>query len=89
MHLKYKFVVQTLFKKDVVAVPVGKDAKDYSAMLKLNPTGGRIIELLSEDTSEDAIVETIASEFGADEATVRSDVHTFIQMLSDRGLLVL
>lgn len=87
MHLKYKFVVQTFFKKDIVAVPVGKDAKGYNSMLKLNPTGGRIIELLNEDTTTEAIVDAICAEFDADRETVDVDVRNFIDMLNEKGLL--
>lgn len=88
MHLKYKFVVQTFFKKDIVAVPVGKEAKEYNSMLKLNRTGGRIIELLDNDTTEDAIIDTICAEFDADRETVSTDVRNFLRMLDDKGLLV-
>ncbi len=88
MHLKYKFVVQTFFKNDIVAVPVGKEAKEYHSMLKLNPTGGRIIELLDKDTTEEDIVDAICSEFDADRNTVSTDVKNFLKMLDEKGLLV-
>ncbi len=56
-------------------------------MVRLNPTGALILELLAVDSTEDQITIEIARRCHTDVNQVAADVHAFLLSLSDRGLI--
>jgi hypothetical protein len=60
---------------------------ERDAMLTLNSTGGYVWEKLRQGKLVDEIVRDLASDTGADPATVDSDVHTFLDELKSKHLL--
>lgn len=86
MKCKYTFEKMEL-DGDIVAVPVGDGADVLHAVLNLNEEAMRIIELLSEETTEDAIVAKLLSEYETTEREVQPLVHEFIGQLRQEGLL--
>ena len=54
----------------------------------LNSVGSRVWELLARPTSLDELVARICAEFRVDEATCRSDLHTFAEDLLKNGLVI-
>jgi hypothetical protein len=55
--------------------------------LRLNGTGMRVWEALSEPASVASLGRTVAKEFGIDEDRARADVATFLQSLETRGIV--
>ena len=53
----------------------------------LNATGARVLELSDGTRTLREIADTLAAEFGADQAQVEGDVLRFAQALVDRGAL--
>jgi hypothetical protein len=53
----------------------------------LNPTGGRMLEVVNEAPTVQAAAELIATEYEQDIGTVREDVASFCVDLLGRGLL--
>ena len=53
----------------------------------LNPTAGRMLELLGELGEVDAVAERIAEETGTPAERVVEDLHGFCTSLADRGLI--
>lgn len=53
----------------------------------LDSVGGRIWSLLAEPASVDALVATLAAEYGIDDARCREDVAPFLARMTEYGLL--
>ena len=56
-------------------------------MLRVNPTGALILELLQAGKSESQIANEIERRYGIGEATARSDVREFLELLEHQQLL--
>lgn len=86
MKLKYKFVIREI-DNNPVAVAVGRDNAFFRGMIKLNHTGGFIFEMLSGNTTPEAIVNELCRKYdvSTDEAT--DEVNDFLRRLRDEGLI--
>lgn len=87
MRLKYTFETMVLDDR-TIAVPVGLDANEFQGVVKLNETAAFILELLKNDTTEEAIVRALAEEYDAPEELLISDVHNYIKEFEERDMLV-
>lgn len=85
MKLKEGFVLRRVGGQ-VVVLPVNDDL-DLNTMIKLNETGAFLWERMQEETSEDALVEALLSEYDVDEATARNCVDRFVGKLRENGFL--
>jgi hypothetical protein len=56
-------------------------------MLRVNPTGSRILELLDENTLPDEIVERLCAEFGIGREVIEPDITDFLESLRAHGVL--
>lgn len=86
MKLKYEFAFSNIFDERM-AVPVGKGSEQCHAVLNLNETGQRILELLQTDTTEDAVVAAMMEEYEVEEPLLRSEVQKIIAQLREADLL--
>lgn len=86
MRIKYSFEKMEL-DGDIIAVPVGESASDFHVVLNLNEEAMRIIELLKEDTTEQAIISQLLSEYSDPEEKIQPLVHAYIEQLHREGLL--
>lgn len=85
MKLKEGFLLRTVAGQTVV-LPTG-DELDLNMMITLNDTGAFLWERLTEETSEDALVQALLGEYDVDEATARTAVANFAAKLSENGFL--
>ena len=69
-----------------VVLPVAGDL-DLNMMIKLNDTGRFLWENLQEETSLDALVETVLANYDVDEASARGYVEGFVKELESHGFL--
>lgn len=58
-----------------------------SRYFTITGVGSRLFELLAEETSLDALVDTITDEYDIDTATARRDVESFLGRLREAQLL--
>lgn len=87
MKLRYKFVVRNVSGKPV-AVAVGQDNEKFNGMIKLNPSGEVIFQMLQQGAfSLNEIVSGFAQQFGIPEKTARPAVEAFIDQLRKNELL--
>jgi len=56
-------------------------------MLRVNPTGSRILELLDENSLPDEIVERLSAEFGIGREVIEPDIADFLESLRAHGVL--
>lgn len=86
MRLKYEFSVNQVCGV-WCAVPVGPSASKYSGVISLNETAADMMKYLSQDITEDELVEKMLSDYDVPEAELRQDVQAFIQKLKDENVL--
>lgn len=86
MKLKCEFAVSNI-ADEIVAVPVGKSAKDHHMIIKLNEEGGKIIELLNNETNIEKILCEIKKEYTIDDDDLREMVLEFINGLKENNLI--
>ena len=87
MKLKYSFEAVDM-GDEIIYVPVGKGAANVSGVLKLNREGQEIIELLKEETSEEAIVSALAAKYENDRTILVGYVRSVLDRLNAASLLV-
>ena len=86
MKCKYLFEKMEL-DGEIVGVPMGESASELHAVLNLNEEAMRILELLREETTEEAIVAQLLKEYDSSEEEITPLVHTFIHQLRQEGFL--
>ena len=87
MKTKYTFEKMEL-DGEIVAVPIGDNSDELHAVLNLNEEAMRILELLSEETTEERIVSQLLKEYDATREEITPLVHAYINELRNEGLLL-
>lgn len=88
MKIKSGFVLEEV-GGEYLAVAVGKRAKDFSGLVRMNGTGAYFWRLLAErDMTQDELLESVMSEFeGVEREQALSDILSFEKKLRDNGIL--
>lgn len=86
MKLKYTFEAVDM-GDEIICVPVGEGAAEVQGVLKLNREGREILDLLKEETTEEAIVSVLAAKYENDRAILADYVRDVLDRLHDAGLL--
>ena len=87
MKIKEGFLLRHVGENHIV-VAVGAAAVDFRSIITLNETGAFLWERLTEETTEDALVAALLSEYDCDEVTAKQAVAGFVKKLDDHGFLV-
>ncbi len=82
-HLQIAPSVRSVFSQDGAVLMEIKQGMMFTS----NPVGGRILELLSQGASDDAVVDTISRECEAPPETVREDLASFVEQLRSYGIV--
>ena len=85
MKLKDGFFMRQIAGQTVV-LP-GGDVLDLNMMITLNETGAFLWERLNEETTTEALVAALLSEYDVDNETAQRAVEAFVQKLNDHGFL--
>ncbi len=86
MKINKNFVLTEL-SDTYIAVPVGDDAQEMQAVVRLNKTGKTIWEALTEGADESTVVRIIKERYDIDETTASADVHAVIERLREAGIV--
>ena len=86
MKIRSGFVLRNVADVTVV-VPSGDASLDFNGMVTLNETGAFLWELLSEERTEEELVQAMLGEYDVDEATARAGIGRFVDRLAKEGLL--
>ncbi len=86
MKIKDGFILKTI-AGSTVAVPVGENLVNLQLMLTLNESGAYLWNCLSENCTEDDLVEAMTKEYQIDSETARSDVREFLKVLKENHIL--
>lgn len=80
MKINGKFVKREVLG-DIILVPVGQTALEFSGMITVNEAGQFIWNLLEQGKSEDEIVSALTEEYEVEPETAREDYRAFLQTL--------
>lgn len=86
MKIKEGFVLRKMGGQPVV-VSVGIASKVFNGMIKLNETGEFLWKKMTEDVSEDELVEALLDEYDISEKLAKQDVCAFIESLKGPGII--
>ncbi len=86
MKLKYSFEAINM-GEEIIFVPVGEGAAQVHGVLKLNPQGQEILELLEKETTIDQIVETLSAKYNNSKNDLVDYVNSVLDVLRDANLL--
>lgn len=86
MKLRCEFEITELGEQ-MVAVPVGDNATEFSGVLKLNDSAASILKLLKKDTTVDEIVSALMKEYDSNTEVITAFVNKFINSLREEDLL--
>lgn len=78
MRLSDSFVKQDIEDTQFL---ISTDSERFSGLLRSNKTAAAIVELLKENTSEEAIVSAMCERYDAPEEVIRSDVRRILDTL--------
>lgn len=87
MKIKEGFILKEIAGSFVV-VPVGDDLVDFTLMITTNETGAFLWNCLSDDRSEQELVDMLKAEYeGADDAQLAADVAEFVSLLKENNVV--
>lgn len=86
MKIKNDFVVKEI-SGSIVVIPVGSQVMDFNGMVKLNETGAFLFNLLKNETTTDALVNELLSEYEVTREKAEQDVIAFINKLKEADLI--
>lgn len=84
MKLKKEFVTYSTDEKHMM---VCTDTKMFSGIVQSNATGGRIIELMKNETTRDQIIQEMLKEYSTSEDLIAKDVDKVIEKMRSIGAL--
>ena len=84
MRIKEQFLTH---EADGVSMLVPLGGAGFSGIVKGNRTLGVILQLLKNDTTEDAVVQAMCARFDAPEDVIRRDVERAVRELRTIGAL--
>ncbi len=86
MKLREGFVIREIDGETIV-VATGKASEYFNGMMRNNETAGRICSLLLTDTTEDAIVDALETEYNVPRTRLVADVRNMLAKMEEVGML--
>lgn len=71
---------------EFLAIPFAPELNSSSIVI-LNPVSGLLWEMLENECALTQLIEAVTGSFSVDEATAKSDIEEFLQMLEKSDLL--
>jgi hypothetical protein len=84
MKLRSDFITHTV-NDETLLVPLGNAS--FHGIVRGNPTLGAIVELLKQETTEEAVVEAMCREYDAPKERIAADVHRVVEKLRSIGAI--
>ncbi len=70
-----------------VVMPVGDAADRFNGMIKLNETATYLWRQMTENTTEEKLLEAMMRDYDIDRETALADIHNFVTTLREAGIL--
>lgn len=86
MKIKDGFIVREV-AGEWIAVAVGTRTAEFPGVIALSETAAFVWKHLEKDNTVEQLVRDLTDEFQVDDKTAEADVKTFLESLSQEGLL--
>ena len=86
MKIKEGFILREVAGNYIV-VAVGDAVKGFNGVINLNETGAVLWRILEKDSDEKGLLDALLSEYDVSEDIAAKDVKTFIDKLTEAGLV--
>ena len=73
---------------EMIAIPTGEAAKQFSGIISLNPVSRFLFERLASEQTEESLVAALLEEYEVDARTAAADVAEFLARLREYHLLI-
>lgn len=86
MILKKDFILHSTGEEYVI-VAVGKAAEHFHGLIHLNSVGGKIVEFLKEDISEEELINKMLEIYDVDLDTLKKDINNIVSQLKNANIV--
>lgn len=86
MKIKDSYVLRSVAGENLI-VPVGGNNINFNSAMTLNETGAFLWQLLTADTTRDALIAAMTKEYDIDADTAKKDIDIFITSLKEHSIL--
>lgn len=86
MKIKDSYVLRSVAGENLI-VPVGGNNINFNSAMTLNETGAFLWQLLTADTTRDALIGAMTKEYDIDADTAKKDIDIFITSLKEHSIL--
>ena len=86
MKISKEFVIREI-AGDYIIVPTGSTALQFNGLITVNEVGAFLWKFLQQETTEEALVQSVVSEYEVEEETARQDIEEFLQQLKDNHII--
>ncbi|MEE0946910.1 MAG: PqqD family protein [Acutalibacteraceae bacterium] len=86
MKIKEGFILRTVAGQNLV-VPTGNNTMNFNAAITLNESASFLWRLLGEEKSEEELISLMTEEYDIDEATAKTDIKVFLNVLKEHNIL--
>ena len=87
MRVSKDFILRQI-ADEYMLVPIGQAATRFNGLISMNEIGHFIFTALTEDTTEEQVLDQIIAEYDVDRATAAQDLGDFLQQLRQLGALI-
>ena len=86
MKIKDSYVLRSVAGENLIE-PVGGNNINFNSAMTLNETGAFLWQLLTADTTRDALIDAMTKEYDIDAETAAKDIDIFITSLKEHSIL--
>lgn len=86
MKISKEFVIREI-AGDYIIVPTGSTALQFNGLITVNEVGAFLWKNMQQETTEEALVQSVVSEYEVEEETARQDIEEFLQQLRDNHII--
>lgn len=86
MRISPDFILREVAGEAIV-IPVGEAALHFSGLIALNESGQLLYRLLSEERTEEELVNAVLDTYQVDRPTAAADVSEFLSLLRQHHML--
>lgn len=86
MRINKEFVIREI-AGDFIIVPTGSTALQFNGLMTVNEVGAFLWKLLQQETTEEALLQNVVSEYDVEEETARQDIEEFLQQLRNNCII--
>lgn len=87
MRVSDKFILRQI-AGDNILIPVGEAAMSVKGLIALSETGAFLYHILKEDTTREALVSALTSEYEVSEVEAAEDIDAFLNQMRQLNMLV-